>query len=105
MIISIPIVGLIEKRFNHLDLTKDIIFCQEAAGYFYNCITEDVYPLHYYQTGGEEIKGGYFESIYVSELDYTDTRIVDGIRITNFERTIYEMIEYDRYPQSVAELI
>ena len=82
---------------------EDLMLSYETAASYLGLANEDGFPLIFHHTIYDNINSSYMNGIYVKEMDLTNIKIVNGIICTDEERTICELIKYDRDIQCVLE--
>lgn len=83
----------------------DILVCMETSASVNGLASEDGFPLVFYTTNTNIINSQYVSSILVEDLCLDNTIVKDGIRYTDYVRTICELIKNDRDDQCIFESI
>lgn len=82
---------------------EDLILSYETAASYLGLANEDGFPLVFHHRISDNINSSYMNGIYVKEIDLTNTKIINEIICTDEERTICELIKYDRDIQCILE--
>ena len=82
---------------------KEIILCRESAAGFLGISNGWGIPCVFYTSDNDIINSKYTQGIKVGELDYSNTLEIEGITVTNEERTICELIRYECDVQEILE--
>lgn len=81
----------------------DLILSYETAASYLGLANEDGFPLIFHHTISDNINSSYMNGIYIKKIDLTNIKIVNEIICTDEERTICELIKYDRDIQCILE--
>lgn len=85
-------------------LLNNSILCRESAAHLLRLTTDFPTPVRIYNNS-IEIKSQFIE-IYKNEYDVKDVSITkNGLRLTNAERTICELVKYDCQEESILRAI
>lgn len=82
-------------------LGDNFIICLESSASLLGLSDGDVLPLTIYSTEPTDLEN--VEVILVETLDRTETQVIDGLTCTNTTRTLIELLDQSRDPQTIVE--